>query len=310
MNHMYPVILLLLAITLALAVWGLTSLAAGASQQRKMVSRGVLDESDRHSNNPMVKLDAALRRTSMGHKLNVRIQGSGLRMKLATFMILMALACLLAILIVWKLLGPIFAIASIGAVAAAFMAYLRRREERRKEEFIAQLPELARVLSNATSAGLAVRTALGLAADELSEPAGTELRRVSDGLALGQSFDNAVNDLHERLPSRELAVLASTLVVSARSGGSLVTALRNIAATLEERKETRREVKTIMAEAVGTGWVVAGIGIGSLFMMALMMPGSIQKMTGSIIGIVLLAVALALFAVGLFLIRRLTKVDI
>lgn len=310
MSHMYPVILLLLAVTLGLAVWGLTSLASGASQQRKMVSRSVLDESDRRSNNPMLKLDAALRRTSIGYKIHVRIQGSGLRIRLSTFMVLMALVSLLAILIVWKLLGPVFALASVGGVAAGFMAYLRQREERRKDEFVAQLPELARVLSNATSAGLAVRTALAMAAEELSDPAGTELRRVSDGLALGQSFDSAVTELNDRLPSRELAVLASTLVVSARSGGSLVTALRNIAATLEERKETRREVKTIVSEAVGTGWVVAGIGVGSLFMMALMMPGSIQKMTGSIIGIILLAVALSLFAVGLFFIRRLTRVDI
>ena len=45
----------------------------------------------------------------------------------------------------------------------------------RTEHFITQLPELARMLANATQAGLALRTAVGMAAEELEAPAGEEL---------------------------------------------------------------------------------------------------------------------------------------
>ena len=145
-----------------------------------------------------------------------------------------------------------------------FFAFLRRQEARRREEFIGQLPELARVLSNASAAGLVMRTAIEMAAEELDDPASTELRRTADALRLGQSTEQALHELGERLPSRELAVLVSTLIVSARSGGSLVTALRSIASTLEERKEIRREVKTIMGEAVVTNWAIAIMGVGIL----------------------------------------------
>ena len=61
-----------------------------------------------------------------------------------------------------------------------------------------------------------------------------------------------MENLGERLPSRELSVLVSTLAIQQRSGGDLVRALSDMAATLEARRETQREVKTLMAGATAT----------------------------------------------------------
>ena len=59
----------------------------------------------------------------------------------------------------------------------------------------------------------------------------------------------------------------STLVVSARSGGSLVKALRDISLTLDDRKEVRREVRTTLAQARATSTLVTAMGIGMLLML-------------------------------------------
>lgn len=311
MNGLYYLLILAgLIVVLAVAVWGFTSYAQGSGDQRRMAARGILDEAERQSNGPLVRLDARLRRTDLGKMVARRIAASGVKVRVSTAFLLIIVGGLAALIFVTEFLGLIFGVMAAIGVGAAFFAYLRRQEDRRRDAFIAQLPELARVLSNATSAGLAIRTAVSMAADELADPGGSELRRTSDALAFGQPFDEAMEDLKERLPSRELAVLVSTLMVSARSGGSLVTALRTISSTLEERKETRRETQTIMGEAVVTGWVLAAMGIGSLFLINLVQPGSIKHMTGSLIGEIVLAVAIALFVGGLFLIRKSTRVDI
>lgn len=310
MNSLYLVIICGTPVTLLFAAWGLVAFVSGSSQQNRLVARGVLDNAERQANSRMVRLDARLRRTEFGRGIAQRITASGVHVRVSTFLALMAAAAVAAVIIVGYLLGLLFGIASIFGVAFLFLSYLRRQEERRRDAFISQLPELARILSNATSAGLAVRTAIGMAADEMSEPARTELRRTSDALTFGQSFGDAMRDLQGRLPSRELSVLISTLVVSARSGGSLTTALRNISGTLEDRKEIRRETKTIMGEVVMTNWAIAVLGIGSLFLINAVQPNAVQNMTHSFLGILILTVAIGLFASGLFIVNKMTKVDI
>lgn len=310
MTGMYYLILLGLIVSLTLAVWGFTSLAVGRSDQRRLAARGMLDDAERRANGPLERLDARLRRTDLGRLVARRIAASGVRIRVSTSLLLISVSGLVVMFFISQFLGIIFGVLAALGVGALFFGYLRRQEERRRDEFIGQLPELARVLSNATSAGLAIRTAIGMAADELGEPAGSELRRTADALAFGQPFDDALNDLKERLPSRELAVLVSTLVVSARSGGSLVTALRTISSTLEERKETRRETQTIIGESVVTSWFLVVMGIGSLFLINLIMPGSIKTMTGELVGQIILVVAAALFIAGLYVIRRMTRIDI
>ena len=208
------------------------------------------------------------------------------------------------------LLAPFFGpIAGILAILSA-VAFLQHQRQRRTEEFISQLPELARILANATSAGLALRTALGMAAEELDAPAGDELKVVISQLAVGRSVDDALGELAERLPSRELVVLVTTLILANRAGGTLVASLRNLTETLEERKETRREVRTMLAEVNATAFTVPVLGLGAMLMMNSMMPGALERVTGSLAGQVAILVAVALFAAGFFVIRRLGKIEI
>ncbi|WP_242614458.1 type II secretion system F family protein [Actinomadura roseirufa] len=304
-----PYIALLLAVTLACAVWGAGDLAAGWERRRGIANRSRL-EGEAPPDGPLAVFDRRLRRTELGRVLARRITAAGLAMRVSTFLLLMVLGGCAAILLIGQLLGPLFGVAAAVAVGAVFFGYLRRREDRRKEEFIAQLPELARVLSNAAQAGLSLRTAIGLAADELDDPARTELRRAADGLRLGQSLDAALGDLAERLPSRELGVLVSTLLVSARSGGSLVTALRSIAETLDDRKEIRREVRTILGQAVVSNWAVGILGIAGIAMINQIQPGGLREMSAHPVGQIMLAVGAALFVASLVIIRRITRIDV
>lgn len=269
----------------------------------------MLAEVERRANSPMARLDARLRRTELGRQLETRLARAGVRIKVSSFIVLVVASALAAIVIVWQVLAPILGLCAAVFVGYLFLAYLNRQEEKRREAFTAQLPELARVLSNATQAGLALPTAIDMAADELADPAGTELRHVAESMKVGQPLESALNDLRNRMPSREIGVLISTLLVSSRSGGALVTALRTISETLENRKETRREVRTILSETTSTAWTLLLMGVGSLFLLNALMPGTVARMTESFTGLAVLGAALALFTVGFVVIRRMARID-
>ncbi len=310
MNLPYPAILAILGVTLAVATWSISDLAAGYEQRRKLQGRTMLDDAERRADSLRGRFDSRLRRTELGRLINKRLIAANMRMSVSMFLFLMVIGFVGALYLIGSYLAPVFGVAAGAAVIFLFFAFLRRQEARRREEFISQLPELARVLSNASAAGLVMRTAIEMAAEELDDPASTELRRTADSLRLGQATDQALHELGERLPSRELAVLVSTLIVSSRSGGSLVTALRSIASTLEDRKEIRREVKTIMGEAVVTNWAIAMMGVGILFVVNLVSPGVLRTMSEHLPGQVILGVSSIIFIISLVIIRRITRIDV
>ena len=118
-----------------------------------------------------------------------------------------------------------------------------------------------------------------------------------------------MEELEKRLPSREVAVLVSTLLVASRSGGSLVTALRDIAETLEARKEVRREIRTTLAQSRATGTLVTVMGVGILLALNAIQPGTVERMTQNLIGQIALVVAFGLFLAGHLAVRKLTRIE-
>jgi tight adherence protein B len=255
-------------------------------------------------------LDRRLRRTRLGRKLELRLAATGLDMTPGEFFVYM-LATVAALWLIGQaalapFFGPIAGLLGIG-VAIQFLNWQRQK---RIEKFINQLPELARIMANATHAGLALRTSISMAAEELEAPAGEELAKVANQLAVGASMDDALSELADRLPSRELVVLVTTLVLSNRAGGQVVSALRNLTETLEERKETRREVRTQLSQVNMTAYAVPVMGVGALFLMDGVKPGALERMTGSPIGQACVIIAFGLYALGFILIRRLSRIDV
>ncbi|WP_067830975.1 type II secretion system F family protein [Actinomadura kijaniata] len=306
----YPIVLLSLIVTLVFAILGIWQFGMGLDQQREQAARGSRGFNERKMATRLDRWDARLRRTTIGRQINRRIVASGLRVRLSVFVLTMTGAAVAIALLLSQVLSLFLGIVTAVGVGLAFFGFLRQQESRRVEEFIGQLPELARVLSNAAAAGLSIRTALEMAAEELDDPARTELTRTAEALRLGQAFDDAMKELRDRLPSRELGVLVSTLAVASRSGGSLITSLRNISDTLEQRKETRREVKTIVGESVAAGWAIFTMGMATLFGIAFLSPGAVDRMTGSLIGQLVLLISMSLFAGALLIIRRMTRIDL
>jgi tight adherence protein B len=208
-----------------------------------------------------------------------------------------------------RLFAPAFGVIGVAAGYLLLRGWLRRSRERRRERFVQQIPELARVLSNAANAGLSITTAWVVAEGEMAEPAKTEIQRLNAAVRFGTSPEEAMLQLNDRLPAREVRVLMSTLVVAARSGGSLIKALRDISLTLDDRKEVRREVRTTLAQSRATGALVTVMGVGILLALNAIQPGTVERMTQNLVGQIALVVSFGLFLAGHLAVRRMTRID-
>ncbi|WP_430383378.1 type II secretion system F family protein [Streptomyces sp. P10-4] len=299
-------------LTCVLAVAGVHAYASGRARRAALVDRlahtGAPPPTGRRRR--FSGLDRRLRRTRLGRRLERRLAATGMDVTPGEFFAAMLAAVAALWLVGQATLAPFFGpLAGLLGVGAA-LQFLNWQRQKRIERFINQLPELARILANATQAGLALRTAIGMAAEELEAPAGEELAKVSDQLSVGHSLEDALGELADRLPSRELVVLVTTLVLSNRAGGQVVSALRNLTETLEERKETRREIRTQLSQVTMTSYAVPVLGVGALFLMNGVKDGALDRMTGSPAGQACVIIAFVMYAVGFVLIRRLSRIDV
>ena len=254
--------------------------------------------------------DVRLRRTTPGERLETWLRSSGVRFGAIEYLVGIAAATLALWVVGRTFLGPRAAlVAAAVLVVAASRAYVERKRAERRDLFIAQLPELARMLSNGTQAGLSIAGAVQLAARELDDPAGAEMRTVLQETRMGRPLDEALEHLRERLPSREVGVLMTTLVIQQRAGGDTVRALQELGATLDARKDLLREIKTLLSGSVFTSYVVAAIGVGTIVLVNFINPGVLRQLTGTAIGIVALTVSGLLWFVAFVLIRATTRVE-
>lgn len=301
--------LLVLLVVLAVALVGVWLVLSGGAQQAALAQRSAVNVAD-HQLPLRLRLDGALRRTRRGARLTASLASAGVTLRPIDFVAAALGIGILATLLV-STLFPLWLSLVAGALAVRWTAtWVDWQREKRKLAFAAQLPEVARVLSNGAGAGLSLMAALGLAARELDEPAATELGYALEEMRFGEPLADAMLHLEQRLPSRELGVLVTTLAIQQRLGGDVVRALQDMAETLDARGDLIREIKTVVAGTVFTAWLVGAMGLFSLVLVNLMNPGVLNQMATEPLGIAALVVSGALYGLAFVLVRRTVRIDV
>jgi tight adherence protein B len=302
--------LLLLLFVIVVAMFGVLLWVSGSSRRAHLAERGRGGGEEQGVARLRHAVDSALRRSSYGRRLANWLLSAGSPLSAADYVLLSATGFLLS----W-VIGAMFMPRGLALVVALALTVVvgrtlvERKRKARRAEFIAQLPDVARVLSNGTSAGLSMAGAVQLAARELADPAAAEMRLVVQETRLGLSMEESLERLRDRLPSREVAVLMTTLVIQQRAGGDTVRALSELGTTLETRKDLQREIRTMLSGAVFASYLVMIMGLGTIVLVNVISPGVLREMTTTVPGIAALVVAGALYAVAYVIIRQITRVE-
>jgi tight adherence protein B len=303
------VIVLTLLATLTFVVVGVAVLARERARQASF-TLAVNPRGGSWLNRLRRGVEKRLTRTSQGRRLRWALDNADLPWPVADTLLVAAVVFVFLCVLAYQIGGPVLLLVVAGLLLTGSRAAFRRREERRHAKFVEQLPELARLLANATSAGLSLRASIAVAAQESAEPTKGELQRVTEELSVGSSVETALERMGQRLPSRELAVLVNVLVIQARAGGRIVTALQGITQALETRRDLRREVNTLLAGSKATVMAVAFLGGLMVLLVHNSVEGGLRGLLANPIGLVIFFVSGALFAFGMALIRRTTRVEV
>ena len=117
------------------------------------------------------RLNRAFERTPPGRRLQIHLDGAALPLHALQAAAIALAAALAGYFVASFIVGTFASIVAAGLVVVGLSMWLERKRELRRDAFMGQLPELARILSNGASAGLSMVSAYGVAVQELDDPA-------------------------------------------------------------------------------------------------------------------------------------------
>jgi tight adherence protein B len=153
------------------------------------------------------------------------------------------------------MLAPIVGI----AFASLPFFWLLFRRKRRLGKFAAQLPEALELVARALRAGHSLAAGFHLVSQEASDPIAAEFGRVFEEQNLGIPFEEALNNLTERVPNLDLKFFVTAVILQRQTGGDLAEILDKIGRLVRERFAIWGQVQALTGEGRLSGIVLLAL---------------------------------------------------
>jgi tight adherence protein B len=274
-----------------------------------MIEGTALDGESTGRSLPRLQLRAGLSNMRMA-SLEERLRNSNIDVNARQFVIIEAVAALMAALGLFVFIGTIGG--GIGLLVGPAVAYfmLKRRGAKRRAQINEQLNDLLQIVAGGLSAGQSFLQSMSNAAEEVGEPLGVELESLLREVELGLSLEEALEHLRDRLQDEDFDMMVDAVLIQRQAGGNLAEVLANISWTIRERIRIRGEIQALTGQARMSGWMLGGLPIFLGGVLYLMSPSYMDPLIFSTPGRIAIVGGLISEAIGIVLIRRLANVQV
>jgi tight adherence protein B len=195
------------------------------------------------------------------------------------------------------------------AVVAGFIPYaiLSFKRSRRLKAFDSALPEAIDTLGRALRAGYAVVGSIEMISQQSAEPVASEFGEVFNQQNYGLPLRDALMMMLQRVPSSDLRVLVTAILVQRDTGGNLVEILDRTSFVIRERQRIHGEIRIHTAQGRFTGWILTLLPVAMLFLLNMVSPGYSNILFHDPRGQRLMYIGLGLLITGGVIIRQIIK---
>lgn len=243
-------------------------------------------------------------------KLELSLIQAGLPFRLEGFLalLLFSAAVFLSLgLLKWGLPG---ALAGGGLGVWLPLKFLAYKKHRRFAKFESQLPDALELLARGLKAGHAFTSGLQLVADEMNPPLAPEFFKTYKEHNHGLDLNTALINLCQRIDLQDLRFFTTAVMIQRETGGNLAEILDKIAALTRERFKLRNQVKALTAEGRLSGIILTLLPPATALALFFMNPDYIMLLWETPKGRMMAMVALAFQALGIFSVRKITKIRV
>jgi len=200
------------------------------------------------------------------------------------------------------LVGILFAALSLvgSRIVLGFLA------TRRRSRFSEQLGDTLQLLAGSLRAGYGLLQAVDSVAAEAERPTRDEFRRIVVETRLGRDLSESLQAAADRMGGEDFEWVVQAIDIHRQVGGDLAQVLDNVAATMRERNQLRRQVKALTAEGRISAYILLALPIFLALLIHFINPGYFTELTSGL-GLVMSIAGVVLMAVGAVWMRKLCR---
>lgn len=264
------------------------------------------------------RLIAFLEKKSLGSKAEVirymRLMTPEVDEKRVTAMMLLlsfGLGALMFLLLWPNVLLALLVAAGVTAVGWTLpLLLVKNSYDRRCGQFVDQMVDALTILANGIKAGSNPQESMRRVCDIMTGPVKAEFNQVLFQMSLGDSFENALNDLATRIPRPDVQMFVTAINILKETGGDLGETFETIVVTIRERQKVEKKIEALTAQGIMQGLIIS---LAPFMIMGVMMvsdPKFIAPLFNTTLGWVLLLVMFSLQIIGGIVIRRIVTIKV
>ncbi len=249
----------------------------------------------------------AVQRRSLKEKLNRFRDDAGLEVPLQSLVLAISGGCTLAFVLVLALSGrPLAGAAAAGTILMLLWIVLRSRVSRRATVFEEQLVEALDLAARSLRAGHPLIGAFQLVSQEIPGGVGSLFREVCQQQQFGVSLEEALSTVASASTSKDVKLLATSVIIQLRSGGNLADMMETLADVIRDRARLSRRTRVLTAQTQLSKRVLICLPIGMFFLLSILNPTYMEPLLGSEMGRVILMCGVASLLMGIWVMNRMT----
>ena len=198
---------------------------------------------------------------------------------------------------------------AIAGLCAPYM-YLKHRRSSRLRQFNNALPDAIDMMARALRAGHSLSSAIEVLAEQAGEAVAVEFAAVFRQQNFGLPLRDALLQMAERIPSKDLRFLVTAMLVQKETGGNLTEILDRTTHVIRERLRIEGDIRVHTAQGRLTGWILTLLPVVMLFLLNLINPGYSHVLLHDPVGHKLLYASAGLLLMGSFVISRIVDIQV
>ncbi len=182
--------------------------------------------------------------------------------------------------------------------------------QRRVDQFNFQMIDGLGLMANGMKSGLSIVQALGMVKNEMPNPLSQEFDYVLKQTQLGVSVEEAFQNLAKRIPSDDVNMFVTAVVILKETGGNLAETFETIVYVIRERIKVYQKISAMMAQNLTQGVIVFCMPFGLMAMFYFSDPEFLTPMFTTPLGWAMFGIALSLQLIGGFLIYKAVQIKV
>lgn len=208
------------------------------------------------------------------------------------------------------LIGALFGASVTVAGWTLPLLMVRAVYEYRCTRFVDQMVDALTIMANGIKSGNNATQSMQRVIEIMGPPISQEFQQVITQHQFGQSFEDALLDLGQRIPRPDVQMFVTSINILKETGGNLAETFQTIVTVIRERQKVEKKIQALTAQGIMQGLIVTMIPFVLAIVFFIIDPTFIKPMFSTTLGLFLCFIMLVLQIIGGIVIKKIVTIKV